>query len=141
MYIAEVAPASMRGKLVSINQLTIVIGVLAAQLINWALVRNLPAGASDEFIQNSWYGQSGWRWMFGITAIPALLFFVGMFAVRESPRWLAKKGRNDAARRVLSKIGGERYALAALADIETTFKIVSQRWQNYRPRNRIRHDQ
>ncbi len=64
MYIAEVAPAQMRGKLVSINQLTIVIGVLAAQLINWSLVRNLPQGASDEFIVNSWFGQSGWRWMF-----------------------------------------------------------------------------
>ena len=54
MYIAEVAPASMRGKLVSINQLTIVVGILLAQIINWSLVRNLPAGASDEFIRNYW---------------------------------------------------------------------------------------
>ena len=120
MYIAEVAPASMRGRLVSINQLTIVIGVLAAQLINWALVRHLPADASDEFIQNSWYGQSGWRWMFGITAIPSLLFFAGMFVVPESPRWLAKNGRPEAARGILARIGGERYAQAALVDIETT---------------------
>src|SRR5207237_1109016 len=81
MYIAEIAPAQMRGKLVSINQLTIVTGVLSAQLINWWLVRDLPHGASDEFIVNSWYGQSGWRWMFAITAIPAVLFFVGMFFV------------------------------------------------------------
>src|SRR5215471_8813374 len=80
MYIAEVAPAPMRGKLVSINQLTIVIGVLAAQLINWALVRHLPAGATDDFITSSWYGQSGWRWMFGLTAIPSLLFFASMFS-------------------------------------------------------------
>ncbi|MGZ4961149.1 MAG: sugar porter family MFS transporter [Limisphaerales bacterium] len=120
MYIAEVAPADMRGKLVSINQLTIVIGVLAAQLINWALVRNLPGGASDEFIQNSWYGQSGWRWMFGITAIPALLFFAGMFAVPESPRWLAKNGKSEKARAILSKIAGEKYAASALSDIRGT---------------------
>ena len=75
MYISEVAPAQMRGKLVAINQLTIVVGVLAAQLINWYLVRNLPAGATDEFIKNSWFGQSGWRWMFGLTAAPSVLFF------------------------------------------------------------------
>jgi len=120
MYIAEIAPAQMRGKLVSINQLTIVIGVLAAQLINWSLVRHLPAGATDEFIRNSWYGQSGWRWMFGITAIPAVLFFAGMFAVPESPRWLAKNGKSDRARGVLTKIGGDNYAQAAMTDIEAT---------------------
>jgi sugar porter (SP) family MFS transporter len=120
MYIAEIAPAQMRGKLVSVNQLTIVIGVLAAQTINWALVRNLPAGATDEFIQNSWYGQVGWRWMFGITAIPSLLFFIGMFFVPESPRWLAKNGKSKNARSILKKIGGENYSTAALGEIEAT---------------------
>src|SRR3974377_1162665 len=90
MYISEVAPAQMRGKLVSINHLTIVLGILLAQVINWWLVRNLPAGASDEYIKASWFGQQGWRWMFGLTAAPSLLFFLGMFAVPESPRWLAK---------------------------------------------------
>ena len=99
MYIAEVAPAQMRGKLVSINQLTIVIGILLAQVINWSLVRNLPAGATDEFIRNSWFGQQGWRWMFGLTAAPSLLFFFGMFAVPESPRWLAKNGKPELAQK------------------------------------------
>ena len=70
MYIAEVAPAPMRGRLVSVNQLTIVIGILAAQFLNWFLVRHLPAGATDDFIRDSWYGQSGWRWMFALTAVP-----------------------------------------------------------------------
>ena len=65
MYISEIAPASMRGKLVSINQLTIVVGILFAQVINWWLVRDLPAGSTDEFIRGSWFGQVGWRWMFG----------------------------------------------------------------------------
>jgi sugar porter (SP) family MFS transporter len=120
MYIAEIAPAQMRGKLVSINQLTIVIGVLAAQLVNWSLVHDLPTGASDEFIRNSWFGQAGWRWMFALTAAPAALFFAGMFLVPESPRWLAKNGRPADARITLQKIGGDRYADEALRDIETT---------------------
>ena len=120
MYIAEVAPASMRGKLVSINQLTIVVGILLAQIINWSLVRNLPAGASDEFIRNSWFGLQGWRWMFGLTAAPALLFFAGVLAVPESPRWLAKNGRPALAKMILVKIGGENYGAAALREINST---------------------
>ncbi len=120
MYIAEVAPAQMRGKLVSVNQLTIVIGILLAQLINWALVRNLSPGATDELIRTSWFGQTGWRWMFGLTAVPSVLFLLGMFLVPESPRWLAKNGKRDRARAVLTKIGGERYASEAVADIEST---------------------
>ncbi|HWF17954.1 MAG TPA: sugar porter family MFS transporter [Verrucomicrobiae bacterium] len=122
MYIAEVAPAAMRGKLVSINQLTIVVGILLAQVINWSLVRNLPAGATDEFIRNSWFGQSGWRWMFGLTAAPSLLFFMGMFFVPESPRWLAKNGKSDAARNILKSIGGESYSQAALGEINSTLE-------------------
>ena len=120
MYISEVAPAQMRGKLVSINQLTIVVGVLAAQLLNWYLVRDLPQGATDEFIRNSWFGQQGWRWMFGLTAAPSVLFFLGMIAVPESPRWLAKNGRSSDARAVLKKIGGEKYADAAIGEIAST---------------------
>ncbi len=120
MYIAEVAPAQMRGRLVAINQLTIVIGILLAQFINWSLVRNLPQGATDEFIRGSWYGQAGWRWMFALTAVPSLLFFAGMFMVPESPRWLAKNGRHTRARTVLGRIGGDDYAAVALADIEAT---------------------
>ncbi len=120
MYIAEVAPAAMRGKLVSINQLTIVIGVLLAQVVNWFLVRNLPAGATDAYILDSWYGQSGWRWMFALTAGPALVFFLGMFFVPESPRWLAKNGRAESAQAVLEKIGGRSYGREAMAEIQAT---------------------
>src|SRR6266700_7463831 len=130
MYIAEVAPAQVRGKLVAINQLTIVIGILLAQYINWFLVRNLPAGSTDEFIRNSWFGQQGWRWMFGLTAIPSLLFFLGMIVVPESPRWLAKNGKPDRARSILARIGGEQYARAAVADIEST--LASEEVQQVR---------
>jgi sugar porter (SP) family MFS transporter len=120
MYIAEIAPAQIRGRLVSINQLTIVIGILLAQYINWFLVRDLPKGATDDFIRNSWFGQQGWRWMFGLTAAPSLLFFLGMLLAPESPRWLAKNGKSDRARGILAKIGGEPYANEAITDIEST---------------------
>ena len=120
MYIAEIAPAAIRGKLVAINQLTVVIGILLAQYINWFIGRGLPAGATDEFIRNSWFGQHAWRWMFGLTAAPALLFFVGMLLVPESPRWLAKNGQTSRARDILKKIGGENYAAAAAAEIQST---------------------
>src|ERR1041385_3813632 len=130
MYIAEVAPAHIRGKLVAINQLTIVIGILLAQYINWFLVRNLPAGATDEFIRNSWFGQQGWRWMFGLTAVPSFLFFLGMMLVPESPRWLAKNGKSERARGILARIGGEQYARAAVADIEST--LASEEVQHVR---------
>ena len=93
LYIAEIAPAAMRGKLVSINQLTIVIGILLAQVINWLIAEPVAPGATPEQILASWNGQVGWRWMFGVTAIPAFLFFAAMFFVPESPRWLAKAGR------------------------------------------------
>jgi sugar porter (SP) family MFS transporter len=127
MYIAEVAPARMRGRLVSVNQLTIVIGILSAQFVNWWLVRALPAGADDAFIRSSWYGQSGWRWMFGLTAAPALLFFIGMIVVPESPRWLVKNGQIEPARRILARIGGDAYAGTALTEIEATLGGESER--------------
>src|SRR5258708_7852157 len=120
MYISEIAPAQIRGRLVAINQLTVVIGILLAQYINWILVRDLPAGATDDFIRTSWFGQQGWRWMFGLTAAPSLLFFLGMLVVPESPRWLAKKGKSDRARAILMRVGGENYATAAVADIQST---------------------
>ena len=130
MYISEVAPSQMRGKLVSINQLTIVIGILLAQVINWYLVRNLPAGATDEFIRNSWFGQQGWRWMFGLTVAPSILFFIGMLLVPESPRWLAKNGNKKLAEKVLVKIGGENYSAAALGEINST--LASEEIQRVR---------
>src|SRR5216684_2905734 len=130
MYIAEVAPAPIRGKLVAINQLTVVMGILLAQYINWFLVRNLPTGATDEFIRNSWFGQQGWRWMFGLTAVPSLFFFLGMMLVPESPRWLAKNGKSEHARGILARIGGEQYARAAVADIEST--LASEEMQHVR---------
>ena len=118
MYIAEVAPARLRGVLVSLNQLTIVVGILLAQIGNWLIAEPVPAGATAHEILNSWNGQVGWRWMFGVTAIPSALFFICMFAVPESPRWLVKKGSREKARRILARVGGESYANHTLGDIE-----------------------
>jgi sugar porter (SP) family MFS transporter len=144
MYIAEVAPAQMRGRLVAINQLTIVVGILAAQVINWWLVRDLgqtllqnlgpdaTAAAKDAFIRNSWFGKAGWRWMFGLTAVPSVLFLLGMLFVPESPRWLAKNGKPDRACGILSRIGGDAYAGAALEDIKSTFASEEIRHVRFR---------
>jgi SP family arabinose:H+ symporter-like MFS transporter len=120
MYIAEISPASMRGKFVSINQLTIVIGILAAQIVNWLITYSMPKNANAEFILASWYGQAGWRWMFGAETVPAFLFFLLMFFVPESPRWLIKYGRDKQAAAILGLLGGAGYAAAAIEDIKTT---------------------
>jgi len=130
MYIAEIAPAQIRGRLVAVNQLTVVIGILLAQAINWYLVRNLPQGATDEFIRSSWFGQQGWRWMFGLTAVPAVYFSSEMFLVPESPRWLAKNGKTNLARGISQKNCGEDYANAAATEIQST--LASEEIQRVR---------
>jgi len=120
MYIAEISPARMRGRFVSINQLTIVIGILAAQIVNWLIAQPVPEDASREFILSSWNGQAGWRWMFGAETIPASMFFLLMFFVPESPRWLIKYGRDEQAAGILSRLGSAKYARPAIEDIKTT---------------------
>ncbi|MEA3224374.1 MAG: sugar porter family MFS transporter, partial [Planctomycetota bacterium] len=120
MYIAEISPAHTRGKLVAINQLTIVIGILAAQIVNWLIAQPVPEGAGVEYILSSWNGQDGWRWMFGVETVPAFLFFLLMFFVPESPRWLIRYGRDDQARRILSRVGGAKYADFEISDIKNT---------------------
>jgi SP family sugar porter-like MFS transporter len=126
MYIAEVTPGKVRGAFVSINQLTIVIGILAAQLINWRIARPVPADASVANILASWNGQIGWRWMFYACTIPAGLFFILMWFVPESPRWLVKNEKsNQKAHKILSKIGGNDYADSELVSIEETLRNSS----------------
>src|ERR1035438_10124582 len=116
MYIAEISPAHLRGRLVSLNQLAIVVGILLAQVINWLIARPVPHEASAHEIMLSWNGQWGWRWMFAVTAIPSTLFLIGTFLVPESPRWLATKGRNRQAQQVLERLGGRPYAEQVLED-------------------------
>jgi SP family xylose:H+ symportor-like MFS transporter len=120
MYIAEVSPAAQRGRLVALNQLTIVVGILAAQLVNWLIARPVPEGATAEMIRLSWNGQAGWRWMFTAVALPSVVFFASAWFVPESPRWLMRNGRKDAARGTLARIGGEDYADGELEAIQQT---------------------
>lgn len=110
MYIAEISPAEIRGKLVSLNQLAIVVGILAAQIVNWAL-----AGDNQQ-----WNVEMGWRWMFWAEAFPALIFLVLAIIIPESPRWLAMNGKVEKARGIFNRIGGEAYAeqeLKSIADM------------------------
>jgi len=121
MYIAEITPASFRGRFVSINQLTIVIGILAAQLVNWRIAQPVPPGAAPSDILASWNGQTGWRWMFYACTVPAGIFFILMWFVPESPRWLALNPANHSkARRILARIGGNNYSVSEFASIEQT---------------------
>lgn len=125
MYIAEISPASMRGKFVSLNQLTIVIGILLAQIANWQIAEPVAPNATDAEILASWNGQMAWRWMFWAETIPAGLFFFLMFIVPESPRWLAKGGNESKILKTLSKIGGKEYAKAEYASIRASIKSDS----------------
>lgn len=108
MYIAEVAPASVRGKLVSLNQLTIVVGILGAQIVNWLLV-------SDDTV---WNIEQAWRWMFWAAAFPACAFLLLALFIPESPRWLAMKGRTEKAFATLTQIGGKEYAAGEMRAFE-----------------------
>ena len=91
IYIAEVVPAHIRGRYVSLNQLTIVLGILSAQITNWLLAEEIVPGTD---ILDTWNGQMGWRWMFWAENVPAVLFFVCMFFVPESPKWMVFNPRN-----------------------------------------------
>ena len=127
MYIAEISPAKMRGRLVSINQLTIVIGILAAQLINFLIAEKVPEGMADTEILQSWNGQMGWRWMFWAETFPAFAFFVLAFFIPESPRFLAKTGKSEAALLILKRIGGEDYAIQEQTEIAESLRGTDSR--------------
>lgn len=120
LYIAEIAPSEIRGLFVSINQLTIVIGILAAQITNMLIAQPVAETAAVQEILLSWNGQWGWRWMFWAELAPASAFFLLMFTLPESPRFLAKALQYDKSTRILSKIGGATYAETALSQIRAT---------------------
>ncbi len=121
IYIAEVSPANIRGRFVAINQLTIVIGILMAQLVNFMIAKPVPVESTSIDILNSWNGQQGWRFMFWAEIIPASLFFILMWLVPDSPRWLLKKKQDIKAVSILKKIGGREYAEKTRVEIQKTF--------------------
>lgn len=122
MYIAEIAPAKYRGQFVAINQLTLVIGILVAQVANYLIAEAIPDHSTNEMILGSWNGQTGWRWMFWAELIPAILFFILMFMVPKSPRFLMTINNEATAKNVLTKIGGQVYANQELSNIKLTLQ-------------------
>ncbi len=104
MYVAEVAPAKIRGTLVTIYQLAITLGILISYLVNFGLHE----------VDNNW------RWMFATGLIPSIVFFTGLFFIPESPRWLVKAGFKEKARVVLERIGGTDFADSEITEIENS---------------------
>jgi sugar porter (SP) family MFS transporter len=123
LYIAEISPSEIRGRLVSFNQLAIVFGILLAQVANWLIARPVAAGLNAAAMLQTWNVQTGWRWMFSAVAVPAAVFIVASLFLPESPRWLLARGREREARTVLARIGGERYADAELNAIESALML------------------
>lgn len=111
MYIAEISPPAIRGRMVSINQLTIVLGILFTNLINYAL-------------RNS--GGDAWRWMFGLGMAPSILFFLGALWLPESPRWLIKAGKDSKAKEVLSALGKGDFCANSFNDIKRTLTGITK---------------
>lgn len=123
VYIAEVSPSKQRGKFVAINQLTIVIGVLAAQIINLLIAEPIADAAT---IINTWNGQLGWRYMFAAELVPAVAFLVLMFFMPESPRYLVKDKKFEQAKQTLLRLGNETYANETLKEIEDSLQGETQ---------------
>src|SRR5271163_844618 len=121
IYIAEIAPAESRGMLVCLNELTIVLGILAAQTVNWLVAKPVPLGSSLLDIQASWNGQIAWRRMFEAAVVPATAFLVGVYFIPESPRWLARQGHWERAKHVLVRFGGENHAVRTIDEMRASF--------------------
>jgi sugar porter (SP) family MFS transporter len=111
MYIAEISPAHLRGRMVAINQLTIVIGILVTNLVNYTIRNN---------------GDDAWRWMFGLGFIPSALFFIGALWLPESPRWLLKAKKKELATLVLNKIGDKNFVNKSIQDIQQSLQGITK---------------
>ena len=115
MFIAEISPPKMRGKMVSVNQLNIVIGISAAFFTNYLILR---WGQSDAaWTQVLMFGEYNWRWMLGLETLPAIIYFVGLFFVPQSPRWQLRAGRIDEARVTMNRLFGEEEAEKQITDV------------------------
>ncbi|WCJ61179.1 sugar porter family MFS transporter [Fontisphaera persica] len=113
MYIAEIAPADWRGRLISLNQLAIVTGIFVVYFANWFI-----ASLGDA----TWNQEHGWRWMFASCVLPSLLFLVLLLWVPESPRWLVKQNRPEEARVILERVNGAEAAAAELSAIHAAIQ-------------------
>jgi sugar porter (SP) family MFS transporter len=123
VYIAEIAPPDLRGRMVSFNQLNIVIGISAAYFSNFLI---LSLGQSDlGWAQTLGMDQWAWRWMLGVEALPAIFYFLALFFVPESPRWLIMHHRDEEAVEVMTQVSGRAEAEAELADVRASISAAS----------------
>jgi MFS transporter, SP family, sugar:H+ symporter len=122
-YISEVAPANIRGRMTTVQQIMIISGLTAAFVVNYYL-----AGAAGASTNPFWGGIEAWRWMYLMQAIPAAVFLVALFFIPESPRYLVSKGRNPEALRVLTSLFGTTEGALKLAEIQASFSV------DHRPR-------
>lgn len=120
MYIAEIAPPAMRGRLVSFNQLNIVIGISVAFFTNYLILQLGQSEAS--WAQALKFDAYNWRWMLGVETLPAVLFFFGLFFVPRSPRWLIMKGKEEEALTVMTLAIGQEKAASDLARVQESLK-------------------
>jgi MFS transporter, SP family, arabinose:H+ symporter len=121
MYIAELSPADKRGKMVSFNQLNIVIGISVAFFTNYLIVHLAKSDAG--WVETLKIREYNWRWMLGIEFFPAVLYFFFLLFVPQSPRWLIMKGRYDEALTIMKKLGDEESAVKLVADIKESIAL------------------
>ena len=121
MYIAEISPSEKRGKMVSFNQLNIVIGISVAFFTNYLIVH--LASSNAEWVQVLKIKEYNWRWMLGIEAIPALFYYIFLFFVPQSPRWLLMKGRYDEALIIMKKLGDDETAEKMIAEFKVSILL------------------
>jgi MFS transporter, SP family, arabinose:H+ symporter len=120
MYIAEISPAKIRGRMVSFNQLNIVIGISLAFFTNYLILQ--LAKSDSGFAHMFKFAEYNWRWMLGIETLPAVLYFIFLFFVPRSPRWLAMKGQDEKALEVLTKANGREGAIEVMKAIKESVK-------------------
>lgn len=113
LYISEISPANKRGTLVTLYQLAIVLGINIVFFFNYKVA---------QYSTEAWNVDFGWRYMVGSEVVPAMLFFIALLIVPESPRWLLKKGREEEALNVLTKVNTEEQAKKVLQDIDLALK-------------------
>jgi MFS family permease len=124
MYIAEMAPPESRGRLVSFNQLNIVIGISAAFFSNYLILTLGESGAPwADALQ---LGELNWRWMLGVETLPAILYFFALLIVPESPRWLAMQGQDDEARAVLERVSSKEQATEDLRAVRESIEAEAE---------------
>lgn len=124
MYIAEMAPAALRGRMVSINQLNIVVGISAAFFSNYLI---LQLGQGDQgWLAPHVQGDAAWRWMLGIETLPAVVYFIALYFIPESPRWLVMHGRETEAREILARAGNAPEARVDLAAVRASIEERSR---------------